>query len=262
MIDVQKHAPEVPIPMDRVGVRGVKVPLWARDRANLKQRTVASVDLSVDLPASFKGTHMSRFVEAIENWEGEISYKSVRGLLAVIRDRLEACRAQVCFHFPYFIRKNAPATGTPGEVAYNCMLTGELNEKDEQNFILDIEVPVMTVCPCSKAISDEGAHSQRTLVHMTLLMNGFDWIEDFVSVAESSGSSPVYTILKREDEKYVTEHAFANPCFVEDVVRNVAQGLSRNEHLKGYRIEVESMESIHNHNAFACIEHNFPANLR
>ena len=116
MIDVQKHAPEVPIPIDRVGVRGVKVPLWARDRANLKQRTVASVDLSVDLPASFKGTHMSRFVEAIENWEGEISYKSVRGLLAVIRDRLEACRAQVCFHFPYFIRKNAPATGTPGEV--------------------------------------------------------------------------------------------------------------------------------------------------
>lgn len=142
------------------------------------------------------------------------------------------------------------------------MLTGELNEKDEQNFILDIEVPVMTVCPCSKAISDEGAHSQRTLVHMTLLMNGFDWIEDFVSVAEASGSSPVYTILKREDEKYVTEHAFANPCFVEDVVRNVAQGLSRNEHLKGYRIEVESMESIHNHNAFACIEYNFPANLR
>ena len=142
------------------------------------------------------------------------------------------------------------------------MLTGELNEKDEQNFILDIEVPVMTVCPCSKAISDEGAHSQRTLVHMTLLMNGFDWIEDFVSVAEASGSSPVYTILKREDEKYVTEHAFANPCFVEDVVRNVAQGLSRNEHLTGYRIEVESMESIHNHNAFACIEHNFPANLR
>ena len=165
MIDVQKHAPEVPIPIDRVGVRGVKVPLWARDRANLKQRTVASVDLSVDLPASFKGTHMSRFVEAIENWDGEISYKSVRGLLAVIRDRLEACRAQVCFHFPYFIRKNAPATGTPGEVAYNCMLTGELNEKDEQNFILDIEVPVMTVCPCSKAISDEGAHSQHARAH-------------------------------------------------------------------------------------------------
>ena len=155
MIDVQKHAPEVPIPIDRVGVRGVKVPLWARDRANLKQRTVASVDLSVDLPASFKGTHMSRFVEAIENWEGEISYKSVRGLLAVIRDRLEACRAQVCFHFPYFIRMNAPATGTPGEVAYNCMLTGELNEIGEavaanvpDSYRMGIELMAGLKLPC------------------------------------------------------------------------------------------------------------------
>ena len=262
MKDIQSSADMRKIELAKAGIKNLQYPIIVLDKVNKVQHTTATVDLFVNLPKEFKGTHMSRFVEAIENWEGEISYKSVRGLLAVIRDRLEACRAQVCFHFPYFIRKNAPATGTPGEVAYNCMLTGELNEKDEQNFILDIEVPVMTVCPCSKAISDEGAHSQRTLVHMTLLMNGFDWIEDFVSVAEASGSSPVYTILKREDEKYVTEHAFANPCFVEDVVRNVAQGLSRNEHLKGYRIEVESMESIHNHNAFACIEYNFPANLR
>ena len=257
MIDVQKNAPEVPLPIDRVGVRGVRVPLSARDRANGTQRTVACADLSVDLPASFKGTHMSRFVEAMENWAGEISYHSLRGLLATIKERLEAKRAQVCFRFPYFIRKKAPSSGASSFVAYSCTLTGELNAADEQSFILGIEVPVMTVCPCSKAISNEGAHSQRTLVRMTLLMCGFDWIEDFVEIAERAGSSPVYTILKREDEKYVTEHAFANPCFVEDVVRNVAKQLDVHPHLKGYRVEVESMESINNHNAMACIERNF-----
>lgn len=257
MIDVQKNAPDVAIPIDRVGVRNVKVPLSARDRANGRQQTIANVELSVDLPSAFKGTHMSRFVEAMEHWGGEIGYQSVRSLLVTIKERLEARRAHVCFSFPYFIRKKAPSSGAESYVAYDCTLTGELDEHDVQSFVLGLTVPVMTVCPCSKAISDEGAHSQRTLVRMTLLMDGFDWIEDFVEIAEAAGSSPVYTILKREDEKYVTEHAFANPCFVEDVVRNVAQRLNGHPRLRGYKVEVESMESIHNHNATACIERNF-----
>lgn len=261
MIDVQKDMPDVAIPIDRVGVRGVKMPLWVRDRANEKQCTVASADLTVDLPSSFKGTHMSRFVESLEAGEGRISFHSVRDLLASIRSRLEARRSQVSFRFPYFIRKKAPVSGMEGTVGYDCVLTGTLAGEGEGvfDFTLEITVPVMTVCPCSKAISDEGAHSQRTLVHMVLLTDGFSWIEDFVELAEESGSSPVYTTLKREDEKYVTEHAFASPCFVEDVVRNVAKRLKEHPHLRGFHVDVESMESIHNHNAVACIEYNFHA---
>ncbi len=262
MLDVQKDMPNVPIPIDRVGVRGVRMPLWVRDRTHEKQCTVASVDLTVDLPSSFKGTHMSRFVEALESWEGRISYRSVRGLLSSIRGRLEARSAQVSFHFPYFIRKKAPVSGVESSVSYNCVLTGTLSGAADPTFefTLEVTVPVMTVCPCSKAISDVGAHSQRTLVHMVLLTDGFSWIEEFVELAEASGSSPVYTTLKREDEKYVTEHAFASPCFVEDVVRNVAQRLKAHPHLRGFHVDVESMESIHNHNALACIEYNFCKN--
>ncbi len=258
MIDVQKSMPDIPIHIDRVGVRGVRMPLWVRDRANGKQCTVASADLTVDLPASFKGTHMSRFVESLEAWEGRLSYRSVRDLLSSICLRLEAKRAQVSFHFPYFIRKKAPVSQVESTVPYDCVLTGSLNQEESDfKFSLKVSVPVMTVCPCSKAISDEGAHSQRCMVHMELLTDGFSWIEDFVELAEASGSSPVYTILKREDEKYVTEHAFASPFFVEDVVRNVVQRLKDFPQLRGFRVEVDSMESIHNHNAIACIEHNF-----
>ncbi len=260
MLDVQKDMPDVAIPIDRVGVRGVRMPLWVRDRASGSQRTVASADLTVDLPSSFKGTHMSRFVESLNAWEGRIGYHSVRDLLSSIRSRLEAQSAQVSFRFPYFINKKAPVSGAESTVSYDCVLTGTLNGKDSPafDFTLEVTVPVMTVCPCSKAISDEGAHSQRTLVRMVLLMDGcFSWIEDFVELAEASGSSPVYTTLKREDEKYVTEHAFASPCFVEDVVRNVAHRLKEHPHLRGFHVDVESMESIHNHNAVACIECNF-----
>ncbi len=260
MLDVQKDMPDVAIPIDRVGVRGVKMPLWVRDRASGTQCTVAGVDLTVDLPSSFKGTHMSRFVESLDAWEGRISYHSVRDLLASICGRLEAQSAQVSFRFPYFVRKKAPVSGAESVVSYDCVLTGTLTGGNSPafDFTLEVTVPVMTVCPCSKAISDEGAHSQRTLVHMVLLMDGcFSWIEDFVEIAEASGSSPVYTTLKREDEKYVTEHAFASPCFVEDVVRNVAQRLKEHPHLRGFHVDVESMESIHNHNAIACIECNF-----
>ncbi len=261
MLDVQKDMPAVPMAIDRVGVRKVRMPLWLKDRTNERQHTVALVDLTVDLPSSFKGTHMSRFVEALEAWEGKISYRAVRDLLASIRERLEATSAQVVFSFPYFVRKKAPVSGAEGTMSYECVLTGELDASGKPRFSLEITVPVKTVCPCSKAISDEGAHSQRTLIRMQLLTDGFSWLEEFIDIAEASGSSPVYTVLKREDEKYVTEHAFASPCFVEDVVRNVASRLMEHPHLRGFKVTVESMESIHNHNAVAIIEHNFQTAL-
>ena len=253
MEDVQRHAPKVPINIDRVGIRGITVPLLVRDRAQGSRQTVARVDLGVDLPASFKGTHMSRFIEALEEWNDEINYQSVRRLLATVKERLEARRSYVRFCFPYFVHKPAPSSGIKSIISYECRLTGELDEKG-QSFLLEVDVPVMTVCPCSKAISREGAHSQRTMIHLAVRMSGFSWIEEFIEMAEASGSSAVYTLLKREDEKYVTEHAFAQPTFVEDVVRNVAQRLTEHEHVRWFRVEVESMESIHSHNAFACIE--------
>lgn len=253
MEDVQSHAPQVALNINRVGVRELRLPLLVRDRTKGTQQTVASVDLGVDLPSEFKGTHMSRFVEALEQWNAEISYQSVRRLLLDIKQRLEARRAYARFCFPYFIKKIAPASGIPALISYQCRLTGELDDEG-QHFCLEVDVPVMTVCPCSKAISDEGAHSQRAMVRMNLRMKVFSWLEDFIDIAEASGSSAVYTLLKREDEKFVTEHAFAHPTFVEDVVRNVAQRLSEHGQVEWFSVEVESMESIHNHNAFARIE--------
>ena len=255
MEDVQSHAPLVALNIDRVGVRELRLPLLVRDRTKGTQQTVASVDLGVDLPSAFKGTHMSRFVETLEEWNAEISYQSVRRLLLDIKQRLEARRAYARFCFPYFIKKSAPASGIPALISYQCRLTGELDDEG-QHFCLEVDVPVMTVCPCSKAISDEGAHSQRAMVRMNLRMKVFSWLEDFIDIAEASGSSAVYTLLKREDEKFVTEQAFAHPTFVEDVVRNVAQRLSEHGQVEWFSVEVESMESIHNHNAFARIERN------
>jgi GTP cyclohydrolase I len=196
---------------------------------------------------------MSRFVEALENWDGEISYSSVKRLLENVKRRLGARRAYVLFRFPYFMRKAAPVSGSEGQVCYHCRLTGELGEDGKACFILELEVPVMTVCPCSKAISREGAHSQRAQVRLRLHLRKFSWLEEFIETAEKAASSPVYTSLKREDEKYVTEHAFAAPAFVEDVVRAVALELSQHPKVDAFQVEVESFESIHCHNAFARI---------
>ena len=254
MEDVQNHTPSVPMHIDRVGCRGMKLPMLVRDREKGIQQTIATIDVGVDLPSSFKGTHMSRFVEALREWNEDVSYASLKRLLVDVKRRLGAQRAWTRFSFPYFMAKAAPATCSSAQMSYDCRLTGELDENGKQNFLLEIWVPVMTVCPCSKAISREGAHSQRALVYISVRMNAFVWLEDFIEIAERSGSSPVYTLLKREDEKYVTEHAFSEPVFVEDVVRNVAQQLARHEHITWFSVEVESMESIHNHSAFARIE--------
>ncbi len=256
MEDVQNSPALVAMPIDHVGIRGLRFPLLVRDRVQGSQNTVALVDVAVDLPAAFKGTHMSRFVEALEGWTEELDYSAMKRLLEDVKQRLEARRACIVFHFPYFLRKAAPATGSPGTVPYSCRLTGELDTGSPQ-FVLEVSVPVMTVCPCSKAISREGAHSQRAEVRLAVRLRGFAWIEDFVEIAEASASSPVYSLLKREDEKFVTEEAFSRPTFVEDVVRNAAIRLLDHPQISGFRVEVESHESIHAHNAFACIEHEF-----
>lgn len=253
MADVQNGPACVPLSIDTVGVKGLKLPLLVSDRARGSQHTTGLVDLGVDLPAEFKGTHMSRFVEALEGWNEELSFKTLKTLLEDIKTRLMARKAYARFSFPYFIRKKAPVSGASGFMPYDCCIIGELVDTKPE-MLLEVTVPVMTVCPCSKAISDEGAHSQRAEIRFSLHMNAFFWIEECVDMAERAGSSPVYPVLKREDEKYVTESAFAKPMFVEDVVREIARQLEEHPVITGYRVEVESFESIHGHNAFARME--------
>ncbi len=253
MEDVQSRKAAIALDIDRVGVKDLKLPLKVRQRGDSIQHTVATVELSVDLPAAFKGTHMSRFVEALEDWSEELDYRAFKRLLTDVAERLSAERAWVRFCFPFFIDKPAPQSGRRGLMDYHCEVTGEWTGQGLV-FTLGVEVPVMTVCPCSKAISDEGAHSQRAVVRIQSRFTGFLWIEDLVEIGESAGSSRVYSLLKREDEKFVTEKAFANPCFVEDVVRTAAQRLTAHEQIVWFKVEVESFESIHNHSAFACIE--------
>ncbi|MCT4535277.1 GTP cyclohydrolase FolE2 [Halodesulfovibrio sp.] len=253
MQDIQMSTSEVAIPIDSVGVKNLRVPLSVRDRENGAQHTVADVEVGVDLPAAFKGTHMSRFVESLESFGEKLDYNSLKELLMQIQERLSARNAFISFTFPYFMTLSSPATKRKSRMNYEVTLTGAL-EENEMSCMLEACVPVMTVCPCSKAISDEGAHSQRAEIRLQINMNGFAWIEEFIEIANNAGSSPVYSLLKREDEKYVTEYAFANPTFVEDVVRAVAQQLSDHEKIDWYRVEVESFESIHNHSAYAVIE--------
>lgn len=255
MRDVQSSPAEVALSIDRVGVKHLRLPVIVRDRAQGVQHTVASVDLGVDLPAAFKGTHMSRFVEALENWKAELDYTTFKRLLSDIRLRLDARKAYAVFRFPYFLKQASPRSGSPGWMSYECSITGEM-AGESMTFTLGVDVPVMTVCPCSLAISDQGAHSQRASVRIMARFTRFLWLEDLIEIAEGSGSSPVYTLLKREDEKLVTESAFANPTFVEDVVRGAAQRLDRHAQVVWYRVEVESFESIHAHSAFASIEKN------
>jgi GTP cyclohydrolase I len=261
--DVQKSPAEVPLAIDRVGIKDFRLPLVVRDRDKGRQHTVAVVDMAVDLPAAFKGTHMSRFVEALEHWREhsreELDYPSMKRLLEDVRCRLDARNAYVRFRFPYFRVKEAPVTGSPAPVGYDCCFTGELDgERGRPVFLLELEVPVTTVCPCSKAVSRAGAHGQRAVVRLAVRMARFAWMEDFIDLAETSASAPVYSLLKREDEKAVTEQAYDNAFFVEDVVRNVASRLEVHPHVGWFRVEVESFESIHCHNAFARIERPAP----
>jgi GTP cyclohydrolase I len=258
MQDIQNTPALVPLSIDRVGINNFKLPLVVSDKTDGSQHTVALVDLGVDLPAEFKGTHMSRFVEALENWNAQLSYSTLKTLLLDIKNRLSARRAYARFSFAYFLRKRSPVTDSSGLMGYECVITGELSGEPSgdlrPHMRLDVEIPVLTVCPCSRAISKEGAHSQRAMVRISVRQKGFAWLEEFIDIGEQAASSPVYPLLKREDEKEVTEKSFANPCFVEDVVRNAAQRLAAHPQLSWFRVEVESMESIHSHNAFACIE--------
>ncbi|WP_243547090.1 GTP cyclohydrolase FolE2 [Pseudodesulfovibrio tunisiensis] len=253
MEDVQSGVAKIPMPIERVGVKGIRLPIVVRDRESGIQHTVARVDLAVNLPAEFKGTHMSRFVEALENWSGDLDYNSFVTLLDDVVERLNARSAHVRFVFPFFLHQSSPKSGAKGYMDYECRVDGMWKD-NRLTFTLGADIPVMTVCPCSLAISDNGAHSQRAMVRIRTRFTGFLWLEDLIEIGEQAGSCRLYSLLKREDEKFVTETAFANPTFVEDVVRHAAHGLAEHPQVSWYRVEVESFESIHNHSAFAVME--------
>ncbi|MBI5571735.1 MAG: GTP cyclohydrolase I FolE2 [Desulfomonile tiedjei] len=255
MPDIQSSPDTRQIPIDKVGVKGLRYPIRVKDRQKGYQHTVGLFDLFVSLPHLFKGTHMSRFIEVLNEFRGEISMEKFQEILEKTKGKLQAQSAHMNVEFPYFIDKMAPVTGTPGLMSYTCFMRGAL--ADRFDLIVGVEVPVTTVCPCSKEISEYGAHNQRGLVRVQLRFKKFFWIEEIIEIVESSVSSEVYSLLKRPDEKFVTEKAYDNPMFVEDVVRSALSRLREKNNFPWYRIEAETFESIHNHSAYALIEKDF-----
>lgn len=253
LTDTQSERDHRQLPIDRVGVRSLRFPLCIRDRDAAVQHTVATVSLAVDLPHQYKGTHMSRFVEVLHAHGAELTVATIAGMPQELIKKLHAEKAHVEFRFPYFRAKKAPVSGAEGLLDYG--VTFEVNaSKQASDFVLTVAVPVTTLCPCSKAISARGAHNQRGVVTLSIRFSEPLWIEDLIELVESSASAELYSLLKRPDEKFVTEAAYDNPVFVEDLVRNVAQKAGAHPNITWYRVEAENFESIHNHNAWAMIE--------
>jgi GTP cyclohydrolase I len=256
MRDVQNQRDQRNIGIQKVGVKNIRYPIVVLDKKNGTQQTVASINMYVDLPRHFKGTHMSRFVEILNKYRGQINIKSFPTILAVMIQKLKAHSAHLEIEFPYFIEKKAPVTGARSLMEYTCRFSGSIpgDKNDMELFSIGIRVPVTTLCPCSKEISTQGAHSQRSIVNVNFRFRKFVWIEDIISMVEDSASSDVYALLKRPDEKYITEKAYDNPMFVEDIVREVAKKLQANPNITWFSVESENFESIHNHSAYAFVE--------
>ena len=254
MRDVQNEIDLRKIEIDKVGVRNLEYPIVLRDKANDSQHTIASINMYVNLPHHFRGTHMNRFIEVLNKYRREIDIHNMGKIMKEMKDKLNAESAHLEMKFPYFVEKQAPVSGAKSLMGYQCKFIGELNHR--MKIFLGISIPIMTVCPCSKEISDRGAHNQRGVIRVLLQFKGFLWIEDVIEMCEDCASGTVYSLLKREDEKYVTEKSYDKPTFVEDVVRNVALKLDDTKNITGYQVEVETFESIHNHDAYACIVKN------
>jgi GTP cyclohydrolase IB len=251
--DVQSHTDTRKLAIDKVGIRHIRHPVRVRDRSGGDQHTIASFNMYVDLPHNFKGTHMSRFVELLNEHEREITVASFKDILQRMRKALSAECAHLEMRFPYFVNKTAPVSGVRSLLDYDVTLIGEVGAA-ESRMTVKVVVPVTSLCPCSKEISDYGAHNQRSHVTVTAHTKGFVWIEDLIDVVEEESSCEIYGLLKRPDEKYVTERAYDNPKFVEDMVRDVAARLNRDPRIEGYVLESENFESIHNHSAYALIQ--------
>jgi GTP cyclohydrolase IB len=252
MRDIQKSRDTRNIAINKVGVKDISYPIVVMDKFLSLQHTVARVNMFVDLPHHFKGTHMSRFIEILNTYRERIALDNMEIILRDMKEKLEADNAHLEIEFPYFIEKQAPVSRAGSLMEYTCEFNASLST--EFDFILGIKIPVTSLCPCSKELSRYGAHNQRSIITLKVRYREFVWIEDLVELMEKCGSSPVYSLLKREDEKFVTEQAYENPRFVEDIVREATLILSGMDNITWFSVEVENFESIHKHSAYAAIE--------
>jgi GTP cyclohydrolase I len=253
MIDIQNLKDERNIDIQKVGVKGLKYPIIVLDRARGTQPVNATINMYVSLLHKFKGTHMSRFVEVLNEIRERVNIRTFHDILEKIRRKLHAKSAHIEIEFPYFIEKTAPRSKAKSLMEYRCRFLG-MSNAEGMDFIVEMTVPVTTVCPCSREISRVGAHNQRGIVTVMVRFRKFFWIEDVIKIVEESASGEVYSLLKRVDEKFVTERGYNNPMFVEDVVRNVAVRLGTDPNFIWFKVEAENFESIHNHSAYACVE--------
>jgi GTP cyclohydrolase I len=251
--DKQSERDHRELRIDKVGVRGLRFPIQIRDKAKTLQNTVATIGLFVDLPKEFKGTHMSRFLEVLNAHGSVVHVENITEILYAMQRKLNAATSHLEMEFPFFLEKQAPVSGMTSVMDYTARFDATATGK-EIDFVLTVKANVTTLCPCSKAISAYGAHNQRGEVVVQVRSTKAIWIEDLIAIIESSASSELYALLKRQDEKAVTERAYENPVFVEDLVRNVALKLNGHPDVTWYKVEAENQESIHNHNAYACIE--------
>ena len=243
------------IAIDQVGIKDIKHPIVVSDRSGGEQHTIANFNMYVSLPHDFKGTHMSRFVEVLNQHEHEITVESFKRMITEMTERLDAKSGHIEMNFPYFVNKAAPVTGVESLMDYDVSFIGELNDQ-QTSVLVKVVIPVTSLCPCSKSISDYGAHNQRSHITICVRTTGFLWIEELIETVEKVASCELYGLLKRPDEKYVTERAYNNPKFVEDIVRDIAVQFNLDERISSYIVESENFESIHNHSAYARIEHN------
>lgn len=253
LADMQATPDPRGVPLRHAGISRLRYPMVVWDRDENRQHTVGTFKLSVDLPHNVKGTHMSRFIEALEARDGELSLETLPELVDDLRSRLNAERADVEVEFPYFVRRTAPVSGKRSSLETKAWFHGTADGERSAVFTLGVEVPVMTLCPCSKEISRYGAHCQRSYLTLKVRSRELVWIEELIAIADASSSSPLYPLLKREDEKWVTEHSYENPVFAEDLVRNVAVRLIEDPRVTWFSVEAENQESIHNHNAYAAV---------
>jgi GTP cyclohydrolase I len=253
--DVQNSADTRRLAINKVGIKDIRHPVKVRDRSGGEQHTIATFNMYVNLPHNFKGTHMSRFVEILNVPGREISVDSFQNMLVEMTDRLEAEAGHIEMTFTYFVNKAAPVSGVQSLMDYEVTFTGEIRTGHPATN-LKVVVPVTSLCPCSKKISRHGAHNQRSHVTISVRTRGFIGIEDLIDLAEKEASCELYGLLKRPDEKYVTERAYENPKFVEDMVRDIAAQLNQDDRVAAYAVESENFESIHNHSAYAMIEYD------
>ena len=253
MKDIQNQRDSRNIPIDKVGIKNLRYPITVLDRKNGFQHTVASINMYVDLPHKYKGTHMSRFVVMLHLLRQEVSLKKISAVLGQMKEHLNAASAEIEVSFPYFIEKKAPVSHSNGILDYTCRFVGSSDSNDKIDLISEVIVPISSVCPCSKEISAGGAHNQRGEVRLSTRFKKFIWLEDMIAIVESAASCEVYSVLKRVDEKCVTERGFSNPKFVEDIVRDIANILKKDNNITWFTVSAENFESIHNHSAYAHI---------